>query len=336
MRATNLFSYATSELSQDAFICWLLSHASKDGWDEDPQLRECACEFLDNILQSKNFCFKASMRAEVKKQYKNIDVLVVLDDIYIIIEDKKFTSVHNDQINRYKDTLIKEGVRADNIICVFYKILEQASPEKNVDFEYTREILLDLFRTYNQLSCNQNPIFRDYLEYLEYVEDKVKSYQFLPIEDWSSDSYIGFFTHLKKSVFKDEEVSWGYVSNPSGGFMGLWWFDILDSQRLNDIGLTEELCDELYLQLEDNIITVKYALEDRKYKERKYDMDEIQAIRWKIYDYFKSELGDSFVKKPFKSGQYMTIGYMKYTEKNYKEVFSRLKNTLLNLDLRTL
>ena len=31
MISHNLFHYATSELSQDAFFCWLLSYSSKEG-----------------------------------------------------------------------------------------------------------------------------------------------------------------------------------------------------------------------------------------------------------------------------------------------------------------
>ena len=37
-----------------------------------------------------------------KKQYKSIDVLLTVNDKYkIIIEDKTYTSEHDDQLNRY-------------------------------------------------------------------------------------------------------------------------------------------------------------------------------------------------------------------------------------------
>jgi hypothetical protein len=41
----NLFSYATSELSQDAFLCWLLSYAI-NGCSKDLSLKACAQDFL--------------------------------------------------------------------------------------------------------------------------------------------------------------------------------------------------------------------------------------------------------------------------------------------------
>jgi len=39
----NIFSFATSELSQDAFICWLVSHIN---YPEDTILHECAKDFI--------------------------------------------------------------------------------------------------------------------------------------------------------------------------------------------------------------------------------------------------------------------------------------------------
>ncbi len=333
LRANNLFGYATSELSQDAFICWLLSHSTEEGWMEEPEIRDCAIEFLNKILKSKNLTFTNNIRIKIKKQYKNIDILVILGDIHIIIEDKTFTNSHNNQINKYKDTLVKEGIKEEHILCVYYKIIEQAFPEKNVDYEFTREILLDLFKIYIDRSGGSNPIFRDYFEYLEYIDNEVKSYEYLKIEKWTSYSYIGFYTNLRKTILKDEDTSWGYVSNPSGGFMGLWWFGILNNQDLNKIGLTEDLCEEVYLQVENDIITVKYSLDTEKYKNAKYDIEKIQSIKWKIYQYFKNIFGETFKKKSFKIGQYMTIGYINYNEINYDTIFTDLKQALINMKL---
>ena len=56
----NLFRYATSELSQDAFICWLLSYAIKD-CQKDKVLSDCAKEFLHSFipeLKKRKFTFR--------------------------------------------------------------------------------------------------------------------------------------------------------------------------------------------------------------------------------------------------------------------------------------
>jgi len=323
LKVNNLFRYATSELSQDAFICWLLSYATEAGWDENPQLRECAIALLSRILGTKSILWTQDMRiTRIDKQYKNIDVLIQIDNIYIIIEDKTFTSTHDDQINRYKNTLIKAGKDPQNIICVYYKIEEQPSPEENVDFEFTREILLELFRPFK--GRIQNQIFLDYLDYLEWIDSKISSYQRLPIANWSYRSYIGCFKNLCNTILKSERKSWGYVSNPTGGFMGLWWFDILSSDELNRMGLDEQCADELYLQIENDIIAVKYSVDPKKNP----DMARVSAIRWRLYEYFRAQLGDAFQKKSFRPGNSMTVGYVKYNETNYKEQLLMMKHLL--------
>ena len=68
----NLFYYATSELSQDAFICWLASFALEDA-KPDHALRECAREMLTLFvpeLKGHEFTLRS-----VERQEKNIDVL---------------------------------------------------------------------------------------------------------------------------------------------------------------------------------------------------------------------------------------------------------------------
>ncbi|MPM18936.1 hypothetical protein SDC9_65354 [bioreactor metagenome] len=46
MPRNNLFNYATKELSQDAFICWLLAFAMTEHELENLALASCAREIL--------------------------------------------------------------------------------------------------------------------------------------------------------------------------------------------------------------------------------------------------------------------------------------------------
>ena len=326
LRENNLFKYATSELSQDAFICWLLSHATKECWNVDSDIRSCALDFVKEILGSKFVDFKDNLYIKnIEKQYKNIDVLFQVDKYFVIIEDKTFTGTHDDQVNRYKKTLIDEGIEEDNIICVYYKIDIQPEPEKDVDIEFTREGILKLFKPYKDKI--KNSIFQDYIEYLEFLEWESNAYERLPITEWNSNAYKGFFKKLGKTILKDEHKSWGYVANPTGGFMGLWWFDILADRDYIKIGYEKEYLSELYLQIEDNVIAVKYTIDKQDFT----DMNTVSAIRWNLYNYFHNEIGDSFMKKSFRPGKYMTIGYIEYTEKNYKDTFKMMKRLLQEL-----
>jgi len=96
----NLFTYATSELSQDAFICWC---ANWHNDDSKPKLRELSHRFISLLSDIKEISSVA-----VYRQFNKIDVLLVVNDTTaIIVEDKTFTSEHDNQISKYNQILHK-------------------------------------------------------------------------------------------------------------------------------------------------------------------------------------------------------------------------------------
>jgi hypothetical protein len=52
MTGPSLFYFATSELSQDAFICWLLSWADPSAGGSDQPLHRTATALLDRLMAS--------------------------------------------------------------------------------------------------------------------------------------------------------------------------------------------------------------------------------------------------------------------------------------------
>lgn len=42
-KTPNIFDFATSELSQDAFLCWLIAWADSSQIENDETLNNCAC-----------------------------------------------------------------------------------------------------------------------------------------------------------------------------------------------------------------------------------------------------------------------------------------------------
>ena len=65
----NLFTHATSELSQDAFILWLLEWADSECATEDKALHETAKEFVRLLLEDKELEIRS---IECKKQEHHI------------------------------------------------------------------------------------------------------------------------------------------------------------------------------------------------------------------------------------------------------------------------
>lgn len=119
-----MFDYATSELSQDAILIWLLSWADPKHKDANEYLHECATELI-RLLTNKDANLKISSITP-SKQYKSIDVWIEINDcIELIIEDKTNCSEHNDQLERYKEDAEKW-------------CKENNSPKKELHFAYVK------------------------------------------------------------------------------------------------------------------------------------------------------------------------------------------------------
>ena len=98
----NLFDYATSELSQDAFLAWFCRWAD-DSMNEDKELQACARSFLKKYISLQQPDYEETIRSvDVDKQYEHIDVLLTInDELRVIIEDKVHTYTHDNQLRRY-------------------------------------------------------------------------------------------------------------------------------------------------------------------------------------------------------------------------------------------
>ena len=118
----NIFDYATSELSQDAFLCWLIACAA---CDEQPvqQLGLDFIQFLYDCDSKNTDSKKVEKLIMLKNQYKKIDVYFQAQVggkiVSFIIEDKTHTQMHGDQLRRYrkevdgKDNIVEDEIKAN-------------------------------------------------------------------------------------------------------------------------------------------------------------------------------------------------------------------------------
>ena len=170
----NLFSFATSELSQDAFICWCLN------WINYPNenLYSMAKDIFSNLLEEENI---RNIKVEIKRQFRKTDILVLLKDFNkaYIIEDKTYSSEHNEQIKKYKEDIEtkKKELKIGIVKTVYFKTGFWFSDDDSVlaDIKINRKEFLDILNKYK----GKNPILDDYCEYFERVtkdEEKEKNY----------------------------------------------------------------------------------------------------------------------------------------------------------------
>ncbi len=288
MSKPNLFSYATSELSQDAFICWLLSWASPDHKNSDGDLHECATALISVFFEKHKMSAPSKIeKVEIRKQDNNIDVLCIINSKYpIIIEDKTGTKNHSNQLAIYLEHIKKRHFDEKNIIPIYFKTEDQSNYSSVIQNGYhplLREEIVDVLDKY----IGSNAILLDYRNHLKSITEKVESYKYKEIAGWSWHSWIGFYRELQKRLGGG---NWDYVANPTGGFLGFWWhFQGSDE------------CKQ-HLQLEQNKFCFKIWVKNE---------DQRRHLRSKWHKIIKNKADDVGIKliKPakFGNGEYMTV-----------------------------
>ena len=110
----NIFSFATGELSQDAFICWCLNWINEPDNVTTHRYRQLGLDLLAKLIdnlseknQLSNIDINSIDKIILVQQVLNIDVLAIIPQykLAIIIEDKTSTSEHGNQIKSYRDSL---------------------------------------------------------------------------------------------------------------------------------------------------------------------------------------------------------------------------------------
>jgi hypothetical protein len=214
----NLFNFATSELSQDAFICWLLSFANYNS--DEPIVK--TSKFLINKLTNNQISHIENVI--VKKQVKHLDILCVINDKYaILIEDKVNTKNHSNQLEKYYIDA-KKKYEEKNIYPIYLKTGDQSSYEsiiKNGYVPFLRTHFLEVLNFGIENGVNSD-IFLDFKDYLQIKENNIGLFKTTPFKEWGYNGNIwtGFFIELQKSL---NTGNWNYVPQKNSGFMAFVW-----------------------------------------------------------------------------------------------------------------
>ncbi|QZY86782.1 PD-(D/E)XK nuclease family protein [Exiguobacterium acetylicum] len=295
----NIFDYATSELSQDAFLCWLLKWAEEGARSHDPQLHTIANVFVKEVFDLHNCQLNESIQSVcIKRQFNSLDILAIINEKYaIMIEDKVFTSHHSNQLNRYLQ-MVENHSKTKHLkpLPIYYKIVEQGDYSDVIGAGYkifTRTKMIEVLSGLH--TSTTNDILNDYLKYLKQIDTSIESYKSLPITEWNFFSWQGFYRDLQKEL---KNGKWERVANARGGFWAFWW-------KGND-------SQPHYWQLEESVLKAKVEAADSQDK-REYRDQCMQAL----LEYSqKNELNLSRPKS-VRSGKTMTIAQ----RLNYIQVF---------------
>lgn len=294
----NLFHYATKELSQDAFICWLLAWADKSHAADTTGMHQAGLLLLNAMLKKHNKPCVSLPNIEIKRQEKHIDILAIVDGHWVLlIEDKTNSREHGDQLERYlKQALEDPKLKGYKLLPIFAKTGDQSdyrSARKHGYQLFLREDFLEALGAAN----TKNPIFTDFLSHLKARDERTRGYQTRTIEAWGVDEWTGFFIDLQKDILS---INWGYVPNKGGGFMGCWW------------GFQQWQGKNVYLQLQQDRLCFKISSSQSTENPRE-KVNTATAKEW--YSYLNSNNKHSGLKsliraKRIASATTITVAYL--------------------------
>nr|WP_321357003.1 PD-(D/E)XK nuclease family protein [uncultured Draconibacterium sp.] len=216
----NIFDISTKELSQDAFITWLLQWADIANETYDKNLNKCGSEFVTTLIKKNHSYFNEQIKnVRAGRQWENIDVWAEVNDKYlIIIEDKTYTKQHSGQLAKYKSIAEKwcEGQKYEKPICVYLKTgnESQQSLKKVIKegFEiYNRQEFVTLLNNHDL----KNDIYNDFKTRLNRIEQLNHKWETKVIKDWNGNDWQGFFQFLENKI---NLIGWDFVNNQNGGF----------------------------------------------------------------------------------------------------------------------
>lgn len=309
----NLFRYGHKELSQDAMICWLLDWANERYAEERPALHEAGQRFA-RALFAKHGRPGPKRIGTVKlgMQVASIDVLAWVDSEYaLLIEDKTDSGRHSGQLKRYHEKALGSSLKVwdetadksdkwvsvtptkDKLFPIFLKTGNMSRAEKRIieGIElsppyrvFERQDFLDVLKGCDLSASEILVAFHDHLAEKERL---TCAYECAPLNHWSWESWEGLFRCLEENL---DTGGWGYVPNPSGGFLGMHWHWKPGGG------------DDVYLQIEQEKLCFKIAADGakRRSERRRYWHDRIVAA---------GKAAGMRIAKParFGSGQHMTV-----------------------------
>lgn len=202
----NIFQFASSELSQDAFLCWLFSNLGgseqvKNAYarTDDVQTYKIAKHLLLEFLKPENYDNESIEICWIEKQWNNLDIVVEVKigkELYILgIEDKTKSYIHNanntgmSQLKVYREKLLnfwknennKKGkqtreliAKEEHIKTIVYKTSFFAPEEREEGEGWEFYDINRIIKLFNDAIPSKekinSEILRDYYERLKLIE----------------------------------------------------------------------------------------------------------------------------------------------------------------------
>lgn len=305
MKKPNIFEIATKELSQDAFITWLLKWADDSCKNLDEDLHQCGKEFVSALIKKQNPNFSESInKVEAGRQWKKIDVWAKVNDKYlIIIEDKINSRDHSEQLKRYKEFAEEKwnGNNKEKPICIYLKTGNECKAnlkkikDKKEYYIFDRKDFINLLNKFGQI---KNNIFVDFRERMLQIDNLTNGYDKVEISKWEGYEWQGFYMVIEDKV---KHIEWGYRNTVARGFWSFW----LTWEKVGDVSI--------YSQIEQGRLCFKIKTESEKSK----NWNEIRDEFYELISAKGKKYGCGCIKKPKRKGNGPSMNYAIVEQKDW-------------------
>ena len=252
MDKPNIFNCATREMSQEAFIFWLLSWGDPEALTINEELHKLSRKLLEAFFNKHNRELPSQIeKYEISMGF--IDIRIKINDSLIIpIQNKIYNIERPDQLSHYVQLLKDDGYSGENILPIYLQTGSQGNYKKLKETGFLPFSRKDLLNILNAGTDINNDILNDYIANLEQIENAMQSFMHLSLNEWHMHSWQGFYNYLMTELCDGQ---WDVVFNSRDWidcFLGLWWYLNYD----NDC--------EQYLQLEKDKLCFKIKVYDKK------------------------------------------------------------------------
>lgn len=209
----NLFNYATKELSQDAFLMWLMANYN---CEEDNQLKYASRKFICKLFEINNVDINENdiLNAKVYPQENKIDIYAIIDvqnkgKYGVFIEDKTSSFEHN-QLVKYNKNIenIKNFDKLDHVLKIFYKshLIDNEERKRINDAEWKEFVFDNIYNFFIEYKDVNNIILSQYSKYIEklYLDSNNKEKP----NDNNINAWESYFRNIIKLNIDDISDSW--------------------------------------------------------------------------------------------------------------------------------
>ena len=209
----NLFNYATKELSQDAFLMWLMANYN---CEEDKQLKDASRKFICKLFEINKIDINDNeiLNAEVYPQENKIDIYAIIDikdkgKYGVFIEDKTSSFEHN-QLVKYNKNIenIKNSDKLDYVLKIFYKshLIDNEERKRINDAKWKEFSFDEIYNFFIEYKDVNNIILSQYSKYIEklYLDSNNKEKP----NDNNINAWESYFRNVIKLNIDDISDSW--------------------------------------------------------------------------------------------------------------------------------